>query len=113
MADLIGFVDPEKDLGVWPDGPDTDETLVLLLGVAYEKAAAWAPKPLPAGTDEDPVPYGYKFAQIMLTKHLWARKQAGDGVGFGPDGFMIQTYPLVREAYDAIRPKQSPFAGLW
>lgn len=109
---VIGFLDTEKDLGEWPDGPADEATLKMLCHVAYDKAAAWAPKPLPAGTPADPFPYSYTFAQIMLVKHLWARKQAGDGEGFGPDGFMIQTYPLVREAFDAIRPKRGPFAGL-
>lgn len=109
---VVGFVDTEKDLGAWVDGPGTAAETNMLLQVAYTKAAAWAPKPLPAGTEDDPVPYAYTFAQILLTKHLWARKQAGDGQGFGADGYMIQTYPLVREAYDAIRPSQGPFAGL-
>lgn len=113
MPEIVGFLDPVKDLGEWVDGPADELTLRMLLETAYDKAVAWAPKPLPAGTEDDPIPYRYKFAQLMLTKHLWARKQAGDGEGFGPDGFMIQTYPLVREAYDAIRPKQPVTVGLW
>lgn len=108
----IGFVDVERDLGEWVDGPADSHTLHMLVATAAAKAQAWAPKPLPAGTDEDPIPYNYTFAQIMLTKHLWARKQAGDGEGFGADGYMIQTYPLVREAYDAIRPRRNVLAGL-
>lgn len=109
---LCGFVDTEKDLASWADGPADPDEVEHLAWVAHEKAAAWAPKPLPAGTPSDPYPHSYKYAQKLLIKHLWARKQAGDGEGFGPDGFMIQTYPLVREAFDAIRPRQSPFAGL-
>ena len=108
----IGFVDTEKDLAGWIDGPASEDLVEHLAHVAWEKAAAWAPKPLPEGTKADPYPHGYKYAQVLLIKHLWARKQAGDGEGFGADGYMIQTYPLVREAFDAIRPKQSPFAGL-
>lgn len=107
-----GWVDTVRDLEGWADGPADQAEVEQLAWVAYEKAAAWAPKPLPAGTPADPYPHGYKYAQKLLIKHLWARKQAGDGEGFGPDGYMIQTYPLVREAFDAIRPKQSPFAGL-
>ena len=108
---LIGFIDTETDLEDWPERPE-DPTLANLLGTAFEKVEAWAPKPLPAGTEDDPFPARYKYAQLLLTQHLWARKRAGDGEGFGADGFMISTYPLVREAYDAIRPKRSPLLGL-
>ena len=58
------------------------------------------------------IPKNYKYAQKLLTQHLWARKRAGDGEGFGADGYMISTYPLVREAYDALRPKRGPLKGL-
>lgn len=108
MPELIGWVDPEKDLGDWVDGPADTDTRDHLLKVAHEKAVAWAPSPLP-----DPVPESFKYAQLLLVKHLWARKQAGDGVGFGADGYMVSTYPLVREAFDALRPRRSPFAGLF
>ena len=109
---VVGFIDTATDLGTWADGPDDPADVEHLAHVAFEKAAAWAPKPLPAGSESDPYPHRYKYAQLLLIKHLWARKQAGDGVGFGDEGYMIQTYPLVREAFDALRPKQSPFAGL-
>lgn len=112
MAPLIGWLDPEIESGKWTEGPADEDDLAELLEVAFIKAASWAPKPLPAGTVEDPTPANLPFAQRLLARHLWARKQAGDGEGFGADGFMIQTYPLVREAYDAIRPRRSPLEGL-
>lgn len=102
---LIGWVDPDKDLADWVEGPSDPEYRDHLLRVAHEKARAWAPAVLPAA-----IPDSYKYAQVLLVKHLWARKLAGDGEGFGSDGYMIQTYPLVREARDAMRP--SPFRGL-
>jgi hypothetical protein len=108
---LVGFIDPDVDLDDWAERPE-DPTLGNLLATAFEKLEAWAPKPLPLGTPEDPFPARYKYAQMLLTQHLWARKRAGDGEGFGADGYMISTYPLVREAFDAIRPKRSPLAGL-
>lgn len=103
-AQLIGYVDPEKDLGDWLDGPSDDTLRDHLLQVAHQKVMDWEPAPKPERAAS------YKYAQVLLVKHLWARKQAGDGVGFGADGYMVQTYPLVREARDAVRP--SPFAGL-
>lgn len=107
----VGFLDPEVDLTDWPAGPE-GETLTLLLQAAYEKLALWAPQPLPSGGELDPIPARYTYAQMLLTQHLWARKQAGDGEGFGADGYMVSTYPLVREAYEAVRPKRSPLTGL-
>lgn len=112
MADLIGWLDPVIEHQKWADGPADEDDLAELLEVAFEKLAEWAPKPLPAGTTGDPVPHRYKFAQRLLAQHLWVRKQAGDGEGFGAEGYMIQTYPLVREAYEAVRPKRSPLEGL-
>jgi hypothetical protein len=111
MGELVGWIDPDTAFADWADAPEPEE-LLRLTKTAYIKAAAWAPKPLPLGTPEDPIPANYETAQILLTQHLAARKRAGDGQGFGADGFMMQTYPLVREAYDALRPKSSPFAGL-
>ncbi len=107
----VGFVDTDRDLDGWPDGPD-EPVLSLLLETAKEKLEAWAPKPLPTGEPGNEIPARYTYAQILLTQHLWARKQAGDGEGFGADGYMVSTYPLVREAFDAVRPRTSPLAGL-
>ena len=108
---LVGWLDPAKDFDDWVDRPE-EPLFSLLLKTAHEKLEEWAPHPLPAGTESDPVPARYKLAQRLLTQHLAARKRAGDGDGFGADGYMIQTYPLVREAYDAIRPKRPSFLGL-
>lgn len=103
---LVGWLDPETSFSDWADAPEPED-LELYLEVAHEKVLAWAPSPLP-----ETIPARYVYAQKLLTQHLYARKRAGDGEGFGADGFMIQTYPLVREAYDAVRPKRSPLLGL-
>jgi hypothetical protein len=116
---IVGWINLETDFSDWADAPEPAD-LELYAEVAHEKLVEWAPKPLPTGTllaDDgltilDPVPARYKYAQKLLTQHLYARKRAGDGEGFGADGFMISTYPLVREAYEAVRPKRSPLFGL-
>lgn len=105
---LVGWLDPATDFANWAEAPEPED-MALELETAFIKACEWAPKPLP---DPAAAPANYKYAQRLLTQHLWARKKAGDGEGFGADGYMIQTYPLVREAYDAIRPKRGPLAGL-
>lgn len=115
---IVGWIDLEADFSDWADAPEPAD-LELYAAVAHEKILEWAPAPVPtgllvdaAGTVLDPIPARYKYAQKLLTQHLYARKRAGDGEGFGADGFMISTYPLVREAYEAVRPKRSPLKGL-
>lgn len=119
MVLVSGWLDLEADFTDWADAPEAVD-LKLYADVAHEKLLEWAPSPAPTGellaedgiTILDPVPARYKYAQKLLTQHLYARKRAGDGDGFGADGFMIKTYPLVREAYDAVRPKRSLLRGL-
>jgi len=106
---LIGWVETDDILEFWSDAPEYEAGGVLadLLDVAHELCVAYAPKPT-----LDPAPARYKLAQIMLTKHLWARKNTGDSSTMGPDGFAMSTYPLVLEARGLLRPKRSPFSGL-
>jgi hypothetical protein len=106
---LIGWVDTDEILDYWSDAPDyvPGGVLATLLDTAHELLAGYA-----GATLIDPAPARYTFAQILLTQHLWARKQAGDGNGFGAEGFTMSTYPLVLEARGLMRPKTSPFAGL-
>ena len=107
----VGWIDIEpegKDLADWADIPEP-ETVEFLAEVAFERLAIWAPKPLP---EPDKVPARYRLAQVLLTQHLAARKAAGDDVSQGVDGLMSRTWPLVREAYDCIRPRRSPTEGL-
>lgn len=108
---LIGWIDTDPDgddLASWADVPE-QATVDFLAEVAFERLAIWAPKPLP---EPDKVPARYRLAQVLLTQHLAARKSAGDDVIQGVDGLMTRTWPLVREAYDCIRPRRSPIEGL-
>lgn len=106
---VIGWVETNTILDYWADAPDyvPGGVLATLLDASHELLTEYAPKPL-----LDPPPSRYVLAQVLLTKHLWARKQAGDGSGFGPEGFAMSTYPLVLEARALMRPKSGPFAGL-
>jgi len=107
----VGWIDTDPegaDLADWADIPEP-ETVEFLAEVAFERLAEYAPKPLP---EPDEVPARYRLAQVLLTQHLAARKSAGDDVSQGVDGLMTRTWPLVREAYDCIRPRRSVFAGM-
>lgn len=103
---IVGWLDTVEVVEDWSDAPQ-EATLKRLLGVAHEQLVSYAPKPL-----VDPVPASYELAQLLLTQHLWARKRAGDGDTYGPDGFQFSTYPLVMEARGLIRPRTSPLDGL-
>lgn len=112
----VGFIDLETITDLWADAPEADTAdglLVTLLTAAYEKCLEILPADklaaLLAGT---PPTASMRLAQILLTQHLWARNKAGNGSGFGADGYMVQTYPLVMEATDLLRPKPRPFGGL-
>lgn len=102
----VGWVDTAEVQQDWPDAPDL-EPLKRLLAVAHETLEAYAPKPI-----LDPPPERYSMAQVLLCQHLAARKRAGDGDTYGPEGFQFSTYPLVMEARGLIRPKASPLDGL-
>jgi len=102
----VGWADTTKVTADWPDAPDAT-TLVQLLAVAHEVLEEYAPKPV-----LDPPPERYTLAQVLLCQHLAARKRAGDGDTYGPEGFQFSTYPLVMEARALIRPKASPLAGV-
>jgi len=104
---VVGWVDPEQVAKDWADAPE-DQELTSLLKVAFEVCSAYAPTLAP----EAAIPERYKLAQVMMTKHLAARKRAGDGSSFGAGEFAISTYPLVLESRSLLRPKQSPFKGL-
>lgn len=116
---IVGWINLATDFEDWADAPEPED-LKLEAETAYEKLLEWAPSPVPTGkildvdgvTVLDPIPARYKYAQKLLTQHLCARKRAGNGEGFGSDGYMISTYPLVREAYESVRPKRSPLKGL-
>lgn len=113
-ARLIGWVDLDQLEELWAGAPAEDDgALATILGAAYEKALEILPAEklaaLLAGT---PPTSSQILAQVLLAQHLWARSKAGNGSGFGADGYMIQTYPLVMEARELLRPKPRPFGGL-
>ena len=110
ISRLIGVIDPDADLDQWPDGPE-DKTRDELLAAAWEKCARYVYGRPDAPAPENP-PAGMKQAQLLQTVHLWARKQAGNAQGYGGDGYMIQTYPLVMEAKDLLRMYRPPLRGL-
>jgi hypothetical protein len=109
---MIGWLDEAVVLDRWPDAPSGAE-LADLLTEAHEVLIEYAPAipPLADGSP-GPVPKRYAKAQLLMAKHIYARALAGNAESIGPDGYQINTYPLVLEARALLRPKKSPFAGM-
>lgn len=105
---VIGWVDTAELDELWADAPayTAGGALATLLDTAYDLLAAYGAPLL------DPAPARYTLAQVLLTQHLWARKQAGDSSTYGGSDFQMSTFPLVLEARGLMRPRTSPFAGL-
>lgn len=108
MAELIGWADPDKLPTDWADAPESEE-LAENLQASFEVLEGYAP-PLAEGAE---IPARYVKAQWLYARHLWARSRAGNRDSIGADGFAISTWPLVIEARSLLRPKQSPFKGLF
>jgi len=105
---VVGWLETEDILDRWPDAPD-DPELSAILTAAHEQCDAFAP----ARVEGAPPTESMKLAQLLQAQHLWARKRAGNGEGFGPEGYMVQTYPLVMESRALLRAKHgNPFRGL-
>lgn len=114
---LIGWVDPEQLDTLWPESTQLEiEDLEIFLAAAYEACQAYAPA-VPMVPQEDGslaavIPAGWRLAQVMHAKHLYARFRTGNRDSIGPDGYAISTYPLVMESRSLLRPKRPAFRGL-
>ena len=104
---IVGWVDSVALAAEWWDAPDQPE-LIKLLDVAHENCLAYAPALAGGAT----VPKAWAQAQVLWTKHLYARGKSGNQETVGPDGYTVSTFPLVLEARSLLRPKTSPYAGL-
>lgn len=104
---LVGWVESVDLAADWWDAPDQPQ-LIELLGAAHENCLAYAP----ALEEGAPVPKAWAQAQVLWTKHLYARDKSGNKEAVGPDGYAVSTFPLVLEARSLLRPRKSPYEGL-
>lgn len=109
----VGWVTIKEVIELWGDAPgEPDEDyapLPGLLRVAQGELVRYAPRARFTPGEE---PENAKLAQVLLAKHLSARKNTGDGSNMGADGFMQSTYPLVLEAKGLVKRWRSPFTGM-
>lgn len=98
--------DPELDIlfieSLWADASNIDTpVLEALFASAHEVCIAYAP----ALAEGEAVPERYKQAEIMQAKHISGQFRGGDAE-LGPDGYVVQPYPLIFAAQSLLRPKQ-------
>jgi hypothetical protein len=86
----------------WADAPAADATLFRLLEAARTACITFAPA-LYAG---DPIPTGYRLAQLMQARAIWNSTKAGAQDSFGPDGLTVTVFPLDWNIKALLRPKR-------
>lgn len=121
---------PDTARAEWDDAPSDDERLNVLLMVAYQAVAAYAPKYTdPSGTVYlgyvDPVtgvlgpvtdltvPANYREAQLMQARNHWNAVKVDPSNGAIGDGsFIMKPFPLDWSVKQTIRPKTAlPWVG--
>jgi hypothetical protein len=88
---------------LWPDAPDDDVALFLLLGSARSACESYAPV---LAADENP-PEHYLQAQLVQARSVWNLMQTGpqtvDAIGL--DAYAVRVYPLDYNVRQLLRPK--------
>ncbi|TPW75894.1 phage gp6-like head-tail connector protein [Schumannella soli] len=106
---LDGWLTLETARRLWPDAPDEDEALHVLLAAARNACVAWlGGRAYVTGEGGDEVPVtpssDWRQAQLMQARAIW---QAGrvnrDGGELGLD--TIQLFPLNRDIRNLLIPK--------
>jgi hypothetical protein len=109
----------------WSDAPSDDDRLSVLLTVAYEAVASYAPKFTDPDTGDvslgyaDPVtgvvtavydtsvPANYREAQLMQARNHWNAVKVDPATGgIGDDSFVMKPFPLDWTVKQTIRPKR-------
>lgn len=110
---VVGWVTPQQTDGLWADAADMETaTLRSILTAAHEVCVDYLRDAEGDYTEPETIPEGWRLAQVMQARHIWARMRTGNRDEVGPDGYTVSTYPLVLEARTLLRPKRTPFAGL-
>jgi len=91
----------------WPDAASlTDEVLDVLLDVAHEQCAAYAPVLVYTNPPPDPLPAPperYMLATVYQAREVYAAGQRdGDTIGLGE--FVIRARPLTASVKSLLRP---------
>jgi hypothetical protein len=103
-----GWLSLDDARRLWPDAPDDDVALFMLLESARIAVVSYAPAiPIPAPPAIPVIPVNYLQAQLAQTRAIWnmaqTSPQALDAIGF--DNYAIRVYPLDYNIRQLIRPR--------
>ena len=99
-----GWLTLQQARDMWPQAPDDDVTLTMLLDSAQIACEAFAPKLL----DGTKVPVNYRQAQFQQARALWLAMSANQDSRIGGDEFAITVFPLDWNVKQLLRPRGIP-----
>jgi len=89
---------------MWPQAPDDDVTLAMLLDSAKAACVAFAPALDPA----IPIPASYRQAQFQQARSTWLAMSSTTDSRIGDEGFAITVFPLDWQVKQLLRPRGAP-----
>lgn len=107
---LIGWVDPETDLGEWVDAPTDPDVLARYLTAAYEQCLEFLPHDAQGQpVVPSPTPDRLPLAQVMQARALYRSALAGGGDQIGGDGLTVTVFPMDWTVKNLLRPRRLPW----
>ena len=101
---MDGWLTLEQARVLWPQAPDEDAVLFMLLESAKAACIAFAPV-LPAGMI---VPVSYRQAQFQQARASWLAMSATMDASVGDNDFAVTVFPLDWNVKQLLRPKGLP-----
>ena len=101
---MDGWLTLEQARVLWPQAPDEDAVLFMLLESAKAACIAFAPV-LPVGTI---VPVSYRQAQFQQARASWLAMSATMDSSVGDNEFAVTVFPLDWNVKQLLRPKGLP-----
>jgi len=99
-----GWLTLEQARALWPQAPDEDTTLYMLLESAKAACIAFAP----VLEEGEVVPVSYRQAQFQQARASWLAMSATTDSRVGDDEFSITVFPLDWNVKQLLRPKGLP-----
>jgi len=99
-----GWLTLQQARDLWPQAPDDDVTLSMLLTSAKVACVAFAPIILPDAV----IPENYRQAQFQQARSLWLAMSATTESRIGDEQFAVTVYPLDWNVKQLLRPRGIP-----
>lgn len=100
---MAAWVTNEYARDRWDDANGLDDSVLEAhLASAQEECEAFAPV-LPQDAE---VPERYREAVVIQARSTWQRFKGTQDGGIGPDGYIVQTFPLDWVVRQKLRPRR-------